>query len=149
MGEKKQKQCDRVGIFFDEALQGRKRELVDNHLDTLESKNGLAVLSLKRGDYYETKPILLAVVIGRCLKLGDTHPHTIESLNNLIGHRRPDTTQMKPKSGERNLYKLKILKSDRMPAKSPLSGTDSIRIRKSAKCECPAGWWSAYPTPWK
>ena len=32
----------------------------------------------------EAEPLLLEAVKGRRLKLGDTHPHTLESLNNLI-----------------------------------------------------------------
>jgi len=37
-----------------------------------------------RDDYAEAEPLLLEAVKGRRLKLGDTHPHTLESLNNLI-----------------------------------------------------------------
>ncbi|MBC8218450.1 MAG: tetratricopeptide repeat protein [Planctomycetes bacterium] len=31
----------------------------------------------------KAEPLLLEAVEGRHLKLGDTHPHTIESINNL------------------------------------------------------------------
>ncbi len=34
--------------------------------------------------YDKAEPLLLEAVEGRRLKLGDTHPHTIKSLNNLI-----------------------------------------------------------------
>jgi len=41
----------------------------------------LAVLYKEQGLYDKAEPLLLE---GRRLKLGDTHPHTIESINNLI-----------------------------------------------------------------
>ena len=34
--------------------------------------------------YEEAEKLLLEAIEGRRLKLGDTHPHTLESLNNLI-----------------------------------------------------------------
>ena len=37
-----------------------------------------------RDDYDKSEPLLLEAVNDRRLKLGDTHPHTLESLNNLI-----------------------------------------------------------------
>jgi len=33
---------------------------------------------------FQTEPLLFEALEDRHLKLGDTHPHTIESLNNLI-----------------------------------------------------------------
>jgi hypothetical protein len=36
----------------------------------------------------------------RCLKLGDTYPHTEESLSNLIALYKSGTSPKKPKSGE-------------------------------------------------
>jgi len=47
--------------------------------------HGLAVLYKEEGRQNEAEPLLLEVVKGRRLKLGDTHPHTLQSLNNLIG----------------------------------------------------------------
>lgn len=47
--------------------------------------HGLAVLYKEEGLHNEAEPLLLEVVKGRRLKLGDTHPHTLQSLNNLIG----------------------------------------------------------------
>jgi hypothetical protein len=44
----------------------------------------LAVLYKKQARYEEAEKLLLEAVEGRCLKLGDTHPHTLESLNTLI-----------------------------------------------------------------
>ena len=44
----------------------------------------LAVLYKEQGRYEEAEPLLLAAVEGRHLKLGEKHPHTLESLNNLI-----------------------------------------------------------------
>ena len=50
----------------------------------LESKNDLAVLYKEQGDYDKAEPLFLEALNGRHLKLGDTHPHTLQSLNNLI-----------------------------------------------------------------
>jgi hypothetical protein len=44
----------------------------------------LAVLYKEQARYEEAEKLLLEAVKGRRLKLGDTHPHTIESMNNLI-----------------------------------------------------------------
>jgi hypothetical protein len=42
------------------------------------------VLYKEQARYNEAEKLLLEAVKGRRLKLGDTHPHTLESLNNLI-----------------------------------------------------------------
>ena len=55
-----------------------------NQLDTLEIKSDLDVIYTEQGDYDKTEPLLIEAVKGYRLKLGDTHSHTIESLNNLI-----------------------------------------------------------------
>lgn len=44
----------------------------------------LAMLYKEQGDYDKAEPLLLEAVKGRRLKLGDTHPHTLDSINNLI-----------------------------------------------------------------
>jgi len=44
----------------------------------------LAVLYKEQARYEEAEKLFLEAIEGRCLKLGDTHPHTIESMNNLI-----------------------------------------------------------------
>ncbi len=56
----------------------------DDHPDTLESKNDLAVLYKEQARYKEAEKLLLGAVEGRRLKLGDTHPHTLQSGHNLI-----------------------------------------------------------------
>jgi hypothetical protein len=38
----------------------------------------------EQGLYDVAEPLLLGALKGRHIKLGDTHPHTVESLNNLI-----------------------------------------------------------------
>lgn len=43
------------------------------------------MLHNEQSDYGKVEPLLLEALEGRHLKLGDTHPHTTESLNNLIG----------------------------------------------------------------
>jgi hypothetical protein len=42
------------------------------------------LLNNEQKQYDKAEPLLLKVVKERRLKLGDTHPHTTESLNNLI-----------------------------------------------------------------
>jgi len=42
------------------------------------------VLYKKQGDYDKAEPLFVEALEGRRLKLGDTHPHTLESWNNLI-----------------------------------------------------------------
>jgi hypothetical protein len=44
----------------------------------------LAVLYKEQAHYVEAEKLLLKAIEGRRLKLGDKHPHTIESMNNLI-----------------------------------------------------------------
>jgi len=46
--------------------------------------HGLAILCKEQARYEEAEKLLLEAVKGRRLKLGDTHPHTKESMNNLI-----------------------------------------------------------------
>jgi len=42
------------------------------------------MLYRKQGDCDKSDLLLLEAAEGRRLKLGDTHPHTLQSLNNLI-----------------------------------------------------------------
>ena len=46
--------------------------------------SNLAVTYKKQTQYEKTEPLLLKALKGRRLKLGDTHPHTLESWNHLI-----------------------------------------------------------------
>jgi hypothetical protein len=48
------------------------------------SKNDLGVLYKEQAKYHEAEKLFLETIEGRRHKLGDTHPHTLESLNNLI-----------------------------------------------------------------
>ena len=43
-----------------------------------------SVFYKEKGDYDKAETLLIQAFKGRRLKLGDTHPHTVESLNNLI-----------------------------------------------------------------
>ena len=61
-----------------------KVEVRENHSDTLESKNDLALLYKEQDRYEEAEKLLLEAVEGKRLKLGDGHPHTLESWHNLI-----------------------------------------------------------------
>jgi len=47
-------------------------------------KNDLAVLYKEQSRYSEAEKLFIEAVEGRRLKLGDTHPHTLQSLNTLI-----------------------------------------------------------------
>ena len=62
----------------------RKNKLGEDHPDTLESKNDLAVLYKEQERYQEAEKLLLEAVEGRHLILRDEHPHTLESWHNLI-----------------------------------------------------------------
>jgi hypothetical protein len=42
------------------------------------------VLYKNRGDYDKAELLLLETIEGRRLKLGDKHPHTLQSINHLI-----------------------------------------------------------------
>ncbi|MHC4538350.1 MAG: tetratricopeptide repeat protein [Planctomycetota bacterium] len=42
------------------------------------------MLYKEQRDYHKAEPLFVEALEGRRLKLGDTHPHTRESLNNLI-----------------------------------------------------------------
>jgi len=53
-------------------------------LNPRESKNDPAVLYKEQARYQDAKDLLLQVIEGRRLTLSDTHPHTIESLNNIV-----------------------------------------------------------------
>ena len=44
----------------------------------------LALLQIQQAPYDNAEQLLLEAVEGRRHKLGDTHPHTLQSLNNLI-----------------------------------------------------------------
>ena len=44
----------------------------------------LAVLYKQQERYEEAEELLRKVIEGRRLKLGETHPHTLESMKNLI-----------------------------------------------------------------
>ena len=60
----------------------------------------LIVLYKEQGYYDKAEPLFIGVVEGRRLKLGDTHPHTLQSINELIDLYRAWDEPEKPKSGE-------------------------------------------------
>jgi hypothetical protein len=51
---------------------------------TPQSKNDLAVRYREQYLYDKAEPLLLEAINSRRLKLGDTHPHTQESIKTLI-----------------------------------------------------------------
>ena len=67
-----------------EALDGQQSKLGHDHVDTLATKNSLAVLYKEQARYVEAEEYFHEAIEGRRLKLGEKHPHTIESMNNLI-----------------------------------------------------------------
>ena len=67
-----------------------------------DSINGLTIVYKVQGQFDEAEPLLLEAVDGRVLNLGDIHPHTLQSLNNLIAL---DKAWKKPKSGKQNCRK--------------------------------------------
>jgi len=73
--------------LFERALEIRKQKYnrwADDHPGTLKTKNDLAVLYTEQARYDEVEELLLAAAEGRGVKLGDAHPHTQESVRNLI-----------------------------------------------------------------
>jgi tetratricopeptide (TPR) repeat protein len=64
--------------------QAQSEELGPDHPQTLDSMHELAVLYKERDDFEKAEQLLLETIEGRRLKLGDTHPHMQQSLNNLI-----------------------------------------------------------------
>ena len=54
------------------------------HPECFESMHELGVLFEVQGHCDKAEPLLLEAVKGRCLKLGDTHPDTLESWRHLI-----------------------------------------------------------------
>ena len=54
-------------------------------LDIEQFLHELAVLYREQGDYDKAEPLFLEAINGRRLKLGETHPHTQESIRNLTG----------------------------------------------------------------
>ena len=69
---------------YRKTLGAQHRVVDDDHPQAPNSTNGLGVLHTKKKQYDEVELLLIQALKGRRLKLGDTHPHTKESLNNLI-----------------------------------------------------------------
>jgi serine/threonine protein kinase/lipopolysaccharide biosynthesis regulator YciM len=83
------KQCcfDEAESLFEEVRnrwQHKLGEIADDHPEMLSVINSLGVLRREQKRYEEAEKYFLDAVEGRLLKLGDQHPHTIESTNNLI-----------------------------------------------------------------
>lgn len=65
------------------ALALRRRTLGEEHRDTLETMNALAVLYKQAGKYAEAEPLATKVLEVRRRVLGGEHPETLNSMNNL------------------------------------------------------------------
>jgi len=65
------------------ALEIRRRELGDEHPDTLLSLNNLGSLLQAQGDLTEAEAFFRKALEVRCLTLGQEHPDTLTSLNDL------------------------------------------------------------------
>ena len=58
--------------------------------------------------------------------MADTYPHIIRVVEHSSTFTKPGTNQKRPKSGEQNSHKWKILKSDKTTEKSLLSGAETL-----------------------
>ncbi|MEE9129901.1 MAG: tetratricopeptide repeat protein [Phycisphaerales bacterium] len=61
----------------------QRRELGEEHPDTLASMNDLAVLYDEQGRYDEAEPLYVKTLEIKKRVLGEEHPHTLNSMNNL------------------------------------------------------------------
>ena len=83
----KQERFPEAKDLFERALEIRKQKFnrwADDHPGTLKTKNDLGVLYKEQKLYDKAEPLLIEAVKGRRLKLSDEHPHTQESIKNLI-----------------------------------------------------------------
>ncbi len=64
-------------------MSKRKRVIGDEHPDTLQSLNNLALLFDSKGEYDRAVPLYEECLAKRKRVLGDEHPDTLSSLNNL------------------------------------------------------------------
>ena len=65
----------------EEALDGRRRTLGDEHPDTLTSINSMGYLLQSHGKLGEAEPYFREALEGRRRTLGDEHPDTLTSIN--------------------------------------------------------------------
>ncbi len=68
---------------LERALEIRRRELGNDHRDTLTSINDLAVLHKFQGDYKEAEVLYLEALDGRSRMMGEAHPDTLVTMHNL------------------------------------------------------------------
>ena len=66
-----------------EVLEGRRRALGNDHLDTLQSINNMGVLHQRMGNLQESMRFHQEALAGRKRTLLDDHPDTLQSLNNI------------------------------------------------------------------
>jgi len=67
------------------------------------------VLYKEQAQYEKVEPLLLEAADGLRLKLGDTHPHTLESMNNLI-----DLYEAWGKPEKANEWRVKLPQTENM-----------------------------------
>jgi hypothetical protein len=65
------------------ALRRARRELGDDHAETLEHMDTYAEYLRKMGCYGEAEPLYREALSARRRTLGDEHPDTLASINNL------------------------------------------------------------------
>jgi serine/threonine protein kinase/Flp pilus assembly protein TadD len=80
---REQHRYDEAESLLRQSLEGRIK-LDPNHRACFETMHELAVLYKEQGDYNKAEQLLLKAVEGRRIKLGDNHPHTLESIKKLI-----------------------------------------------------------------
>ena len=90
-------------------LQTRRHALSSKHPATFSTMNDLAILYRKQLLYNEVENLLIEPVKGRCHKLGDTHTHTLESLENLIALYQAWNKPEKAKAWRAKLLQIEVV----------------------------------------
>jgi tetratricopeptide (TPR) repeat protein len=69
--------------LFKKALEGRRKQLGNDHTDTLWSMNGLAIVYSSQGRYDEAEELQKRALEGMKKRIGGNHPRTFLLMNNL------------------------------------------------------------------
>jgi len=81
---REQQHYSEAECLLQQALEGRQRKLGEDLPPCGESKHEPSVLSVTKEDYDKAEPLLLDAFQGRGGKLGRDHPHTLNSLKQLV-----------------------------------------------------------------
>ncbi|MEM1013346.1 MAG: tetratricopeptide repeat protein [Planctomycetota bacterium] len=69
--------------LFEETLDTHRRQLGNDHRQTLDTMNNLGVVYFARGDFEKAAPLIQEALDGRRRVLGNEHPDTLASVGNL------------------------------------------------------------------